>query len=91
MSWEGQGRTAVFCPGDDVTSASFAGEPFHYHMNDGRREQWTNHYFQGKSATRGAGWLIWTIGGKKYKFYADGKNDGLSDYQKHTGECYHKY
>jgi len=96
MSWKGQGTTIVFCAGDDVTSVTFHDTPFHFHMKDGLdkgpgREQWTNHYFQGKSETGTAGWFVWVIGGKKYKYYSDGRGDGLSDYVKHTGDCYQKY
>jgi len=96
MSWHGQGTTIVFCAGDDVTSVTFHDTPFHYHMKDGTdkgpgREQWTNHYFQKKSETQTAGWFVWTIGGKKYQYYSDGRGDGLSDYVKHTGDCYKKY
>ncbi|HBA72323.1 MAG TPA: hypothetical protein DCZ63_09090 [Geobacter sp.] len=96
MSWHGQGTTIVFCAGDDVTSVTFHDTPFHFHMKDGTdkgpgREQWTNHYFQKKSETQTAGMFVWTIGGKKYQYYSDGRGDGLSDYAKHTGECYQKY
>jgi len=96
MSWNGQGTTIVFCAGDDVTSVTFHDTAFHFHMKDGLdkgvgREQWTNHYFQKKSETQTAGLFVWTIGGKKYQHYSDGRGDGLADYQKHTGECYHKY
>jgi len=96
MSWRGQGTTIVFCAGDDVTSVTFHDTAFHFHMKDGLdkgpgREQWTNHYFRGKSETGTAGMFVWTIGGKKYQYYSDGRGDGLTDYQKHTGDCYQKY
>ena len=92
MSWDGQGTTIVFCAGDDVTSVTFHDTAFHYHMKDGLdkgpgREQWTNHYWRGKSETGTAGLFVWTIGGKKYQYYSDGRGD----YVKHTGDCYKKY